>query len=75
MKCFCSLLHHWAVDTPLNRTSDLLDITEATVCEWFARFRDVCDWFNRANLYQVGGPGLVVEIDESAVNKAIPHAG
>ena len=69
------LIHHWAVDTPLNRTSDLLDIAQNHVCEWFARIREVCEWFNLANPYTVGGPGLIVEIDESAVNKAHPHAG
>ena len=70
-----SLIHHWALDTPLNRTAVLLDVAESTVFEWFARFREVCEFFNRANPYQVGGLGIIVEIDESAVNKAIPHAG
>ena len=69
------IIHHWAIDTPLNRTANLLNITEANVSEWFARMRDVCQWWNGANPYTVGGPGLIVEIDEAAVNKSIPHAG
>ena len=59
----------------MNKTADLLDIAESNVCEWFSRFREVCEFFNRANPYQVGGPGIIVQIDEAAVNKAIPHAG
>ena len=75
MILFCSLIHHWVLDTPMNRTGNLLDLSEDYVIEWFARFRDVCRWFNETNPYTVGGPGLIVEIDEAAVNKAIPHAG
>ena len=54
---------------------DLLEITEANIIEWFARMRDVCNWWNQANPITVGGPGLVVEIDEASVNHSIPHAG
>ena len=38
----CSLIHHWTLDTPLNRTANLLDLAERNVREWFARFRDTC---------------------------------
>ena len=69
------LIHHWTIDTPLNKTAELLDMAERNVCEWYARLRDVCRWYNEANPYTVGGPGLIVEIDESPINKAIPHAG
>ena len=72
---YFSLIHHWAIDTPITRTVDLLEITEANIIEWFARMRDVCNWWNQANPITVGGPGLVVEIDEASVNHSIPHAG
>ena len=68
------LIHHWAIDTPGNRTANLLELREHIVGEWFARIRDVCAWFNRNNPYTVGGPGLIVEIDEAAINKKIPHS-
>ena len=44
---------------------------EGNVSEWFARLRDVCRWYNEVNPYTVGGPGLIVEIDEAAVNKRL----
>ena len=70
-----SILHHWAIDTPITRTVTLLSISKRHVIEWFARLRDVCEWWNRANPPIIGGPGLVVEIDEASVNHSIPHAG
>ena len=35
------LLHHWAVDTPRNRTANLLNMAEDNVMEWFARYVQV----------------------------------
>lgn len=72
---FLRVIHHWAIETPIHRAVDLLGISETHIIEWFARMRDICVWYNSANPLTVGGPGLVVEIDEAAINKRIPHVG
>ena len=69
------MIHHWALDTPCNRTATLIGVTAEVVHEWFARMREICEWYNSRNPYTVGGPGIIVEIDEAAVNHANPHAG
>ena len=43
--------------------------------QWFSFFRDVCSWWLVNNNYQIGGPGEVVEIDESLVAKRKNNVG
>ncbi|RUS71010.1 hypothetical protein EGW08_021232 [Elysia chlorotica] len=55
-------------DIPLNRLPCFKS-------KWFSYFRDICSWWLNNNPYQIGGPGLTVEIDESLVAKRKNHVG
>ena len=65
------LIVSWSFKTPVNcNTSILTGLNERTVVQWFSFFRDVCLWWLVQNDYQIGGPGEMVEIDESSVAKS-----
>ena len=69
------LIFSWSFKTPVNNTSILTGLNERTVVQWFSFFRDVCSWWLVNNNYQIGGPGEVVEIDESLVAKRKNNVG
>ena len=52
-----------------RNTIGFTGLSETTVIQWFAYFRDVCSWWLNNNPNQIGGPGLVVEIDESLISR------
>ena len=45
------------------------------VIQWFSYLRDICSWWLNNNPYQIGDPGLTVEIDESLVAKRKNNVG
>ena len=69
------LLLLWAFKEPVVSTTGLTGISENTVIQWFSHFRDICSWWLNNNPYQIGGPGLTVEIDESLVVKRKNNVG
>ena len=69
------LIFSWSFKTPVNNTSILTGLYKRTVVQWFFFFRYVCLWWLVNNNYQIGGPGEVVEIDESLVAKRKNNVG
>ena len=69
------LLVLWAFKEPIVNTIGFTGLSETTVIQWFAYFRDVCSWWLNNNPYQIGGPGLVVEIDESLISRRKNNVG
>lgn len=45
----------------------MLEISEQTIVQWFARFRNVCSDKLVRESYKIAGPGKVVEIDEHVI--------
>ena len=70
-KNIVELIFAWSFKTPVNNTSILTGLNERIVVQCFSFFRDVCSWW----LDQIGGPGEVVEIDESLVAKRMYNVG
>jgi len=66
-KNIVELLFSWSFKEPVNHATVLTGLSEKTVVQWFAYFRDVCSWWLVENTYQIGGPGHEVEIDESLI--------
>ena len=69
------LLLMWAFKEPVLNTTGITGISENTVIQWFSYFRDICSWWLNNNPYQIGGPGLTVDIDESLVAKRKNNVG
>lgn len=67
----------WANEATVKLTCAMLGIGKATVIRWFKKFRSACSAILHANqqLLQFGGPGQVVQIDETLVAKAKYNRG
>ena len=58
------LLYHWALDTPMSTTCQAVGISAKTI-DYFNLIREVCSQKLCSTPVQLGGPGVVVQIDES----------
>ena len=63
------MIYHWARELSQDTAIGELNISNKTAINWYNLCRDVChdDVFNRSE--KSGGPGIIVEIDESAFGK------
>ena len=61
------LLHWWCREYPVTDAAEEAKVTEATAVQAYQYFRDICTWrlLTLDSPMMVGGPGVVVQIDES----------
>ena len=74
------IIHQWSGHTPLNITAQNASVSRSTIVQLFQYLRDVCSWklmsINGPQQAQLGGPGVVVQIDESLFrHKSKYHRG
>ena len=69
------LLFCWAFKEPVAHASVLIGLSTPTIIQWYSYFRDVCSHWLLKNPYTIGGPGQVVEIDESLVARRKANVG
>lgn len=69
MQSFVWLAYFWAHDITNDATIGMLGLSNKTICQWFSFFRDVCSHWLQTHPFQLGGQGVIVEIDESLVAK------
>ena len=62
------ILYLWSQETPVKKASENTGISEKTVVQMFQYLRDVCSTKLLHTPAQLGGPGTVVQIDESLFN-------
>jgi transposase-like protein len=66
----------WTLKMPVMQTAMMLGISERTVVDWNNLMREVCSArFLQESNPSLGGPGCIVQIDESVVYKAKYHRG
>jgi len=60
-------MHWWCRQYPVTDASQEAKVTEATGVQAYQYFRDICSWrlLNRDAPLMLGGPGVIVQIDES----------
>ena len=63
------IIIEWSREIPATYTSDMVDITNMSACQMYHYFCDVCSWKLLSSPCLLGGPGCVVQIDESCVSK------
>ena len=58
---------YFVAKTSEKNTKMYLDMgkNDRTIVDWFSMCREVCDWWMLNRSEQLGGPGKIVEIDES----------
>lgn len=72
------LMYVWAADIPVQVVPSLIDISKKSVIQWYQYCRDICSnrlTFLKEDGYQLGGPGHIVQIDESLLVKRKYHRG
>ena len=57
----------WSFDVPNKTTTSFTGLNKKTVTQWFQYFRDVCSHHLLQNPIMIGGPNVIVEVDESVI--------
>jgi IS1 family transposase len=67
----------WVSEVPVTAAAELVGITTPTSIQWYQYFRDICSFkvLDAASVNQLGGPGHIVEIDESLFFKRKYNVG
>lgn len=71
------LIYEWAQNTPIKNVVHELKLNKKTIIDWFRFCRDVCFQYhtNIKIKKKIGGPGKVVEIDETVVTRRKYNVG
>uniref|UniRef100_A0A0K2TUX6 Putative LOC101846883 [Aplysia californica] n=1 Tax=Lepeophtheirus salmonis TaxID=72036 RepID=A0A0K2TUX6_LEPSM len=68
------LLHLWVFETSIKDCATLTKIDKNTIIEWYRSIRQVCSDPIITSSYKIGGPGKIVQIDESLFGKTENNA-
>jgi hypothetical protein len=75
----CSKIIHlaylWLAQTPIISTIIQTGHSSHTVCNFFQYFRELVSSFSEQEECQIGGPGIIVEIDECKLGKRKNNRG
>lgn len=69
------LFYYWASRTPITVVREHLGIELPTLIDHYNYCRDICSWRLLQQPIQLGGPNIVVQIDESLFVKAKYNVG
>ena len=69
------LLYHFCTEVQVCQSEKLLDLARTTICDFEQRLRFVCHKFINREKILLGGPGKIIEIDESMFSKVKHHRG
>ena len=60
-------MHWWSREYPVTDAAEEAKVTETTAIQVYQYFRDICSWrlVTHDSPILLGGPGVVVQIDES----------
>ena len=61
------LLCLWSFKIPVCSVIALTDLSNITVMRWYSFFKKICSHHLNNNPRKIGGPGVVVEVDESII--------
>ena len=67
LKQWIVLMHWWVRQYPVIDAAQEAEVTEKTAIQTYQYLRDICSWrlLNHDSPLMLGGPGVVVQIDES----------
>ena len=59
------LLHFWMREYPVKKAAEEAKVNKSTACEVYRWFREVCSTKLLQSPIVLGGPGVIVQVDES----------
>ena len=68
LKKWVLLMYWWARNYPVTDAASEAEVTEASACAVYQWLREVCTTRLLHTPIRLGGPGIVVQIDESLMN-------
>lgn len=63
-KCI-HLLYYWAMERSIKMAIEDISISKSLVLQFYAKIRKCCKKYFDTNKVELGGPGQIVQIDES----------
>ena len=68
LKKWVVLMYWWAENYPVTDAACEAEVTEATACAVYQWLREVCTTHLLHTPIRLGGPGIIVQIDESLMS-------
>ena len=68
-------MYLWSVEESEGRASKILSLSIKTTIDIYKFFRDVCQQYFQRNPIQLGGSGLILNVDESCFAHQVRHKG
>lgn len=72
---FILLVYFWALQIPLSQAQCMSGLNRSTVIAWYAKLRAICKSWLADHPPKLGGPGRVVQLDETVVARRKIHHG
>ncbi|CAL4169371.1 unnamed protein product, partial [Meganyctiphanes norvegica] len=67
------IMYLWSKHVGAKSTSEQVSITCATIVDCYSFFREVCEVYFKTNPIQLGGPGIIIEIDVFCLSEKSKH--
>lgn len=73
-------MYLWGCDLNLGNTNRIIDVNKSTILQWHQYCRDIASnkivrVFCEESRFKIGGPGIIVQVDESVFSKRKFHRG
>ena len=76
LQCFIQVIYYWCTDFLEVQASNVLKISTRTIQELYGAFRLACKTYFDENPIILGGPGVIIQIDESCFSHKVKfHRG
>ena len=72
---FIKIVYVWALQIAVTTSVAMVGLSKATLVQWYSYLRDVCSNRLVNNYITIGGPGHIVQINESLVTQRKSHQG
>ena len=72
---FILLMYLCLHEVSVTTAKELVGVCRQTAVQWYSYFRDVCSYHLVENPITIGGPGVIIQIDESLMAKRKAHQG
>lgn len=71
LKQILLIIFCWSCKFQVQQTADVVGVPNLSILRWYKRIREECSRYllDSPHLFRLGGPGCVVQIDESVVAK------